>query len=824
MKSRAVIYARYSSDAQSPASIEDQLRVCRVDAEREGWDVVSTHHDAAVSGAIKDKPGLATLLGVVASGGVDIVLAESLDRLGRDLEQMARFHKHVAFAGARIVTLSEGPISELHIGLKGTMGSLYLKELSEKTRRGLEGRVRKGRAIGSPAYGYQMVHKLGESGEPDRGLRSIDPAEAAIVQRIFREYDAGVSPRSIAKHLNTEGVPGPSGRVRYDISIRGRPSRQEGILRNQLYVGQMIWNRNQTLKDPTTGQPVRRARSAAELIVIPVPGRRIVEQNLWDRVQARLRDYEAPPCPPSRRSGHPTETIAHGGTAEPAVAQRHAESIDFWDRRRPRHLISGKVICAACTRPFSSIGKDYLACLHARNGACCNTTSIRRERREAQVVAALQVQLMPVECVAAFVAEFKTQWEALAAQASAKLNTLRRDLAVVDRLITHLLDAIAEGGHSAGIRARLTETEIRRDALAAAMVHAETNSDIPAFPTNSAEIYHAKIAALQAALTGPAASQARRTARAMIDHILIHPPKTPGTPPGIELIGDLRMILQTAGLAPNTRRDQAHNQDPFSVFISSVKVAPGAEPPPCFLTAPPSALRYRQLGEFAQVGVFAFAGFAVAEDEAQVVDASGFFGQAEDVVAVRSHRAGGQPVLAPGGASGGSGEDFVDRALAFVNEPEGGVAWLFAGDVAAGGGGGGGPAVALDEQHGGVHLLADLGGPAVGADRWGKLRGGAFLAQEAEGFAAADGEVDVLRDVAAGHLGDAHGVEFGDDDAHHPPARVQQWPAGIAWLHRGADLDVQRIVAQAGERADIAGGQRRAGGEHAGEREAVGDH
>ena len=81
MKSRAVIYARYSSDAQSPASIEDQLRVCRVDAEREGWDVVSTHHDAAVSGAIKDKPGLATLLGVVASGGVDIVLAESLDRL-----------------------------------------------------------------------------------------------------------------------------------------------------------------------------------------------------------------------------------------------------------------------------------------------------------------------------------------------------------------------------------------------------------------------------------------------------------------------------------------------------------------------------------------------------------------------------------------------------------------------------------------------------------------------------------------------------------------------------------------------------------------------
>ncbi len=37
---RAAIYARYSTDLQNPASIEDQVRVCRADIERRGWEIV----------------------------------------------------------------------------------------------------------------------------------------------------------------------------------------------------------------------------------------------------------------------------------------------------------------------------------------------------------------------------------------------------------------------------------------------------------------------------------------------------------------------------------------------------------------------------------------------------------------------------------------------------------------------------------------------------------------------------------------------------------------------------------------------------------------
>ena len=58
MTVRCAIYARYSSDRQSPASIDDQLRKCREYADQKGLDVLEPHVyiDEAVSGAGNDRP------------------------------------------------------------------------------------------------------------------------------------------------------------------------------------------------------------------------------------------------------------------------------------------------------------------------------------------------------------------------------------------------------------------------------------------------------------------------------------------------------------------------------------------------------------------------------------------------------------------------------------------------------------------------------------------------------------------------------------------------------------------------------------------------
>lgn len=68
-------------------------------------------------------------------GSINVVLAEALDRLSRDQENIAALFKIVRFSGAKLVTLAEGEVSELHIGLKGTMNALFLKDWALKTKR-----------------------------------------------------------------------------------------------------------------------------------------------------------------------------------------------------------------------------------------------------------------------------------------------------------------------------------------------------------------------------------------------------------------------------------------------------------------------------------------------------------------------------------------------------------------------------------------------------------------------------------------------------------------------------------------------------------------
>jgi DNA invertase Pin-like site-specific DNA recombinase len=152
MALRCAVYARYSSDLQSPSSIEDQVRLCRERIDREGWRFVQTYADRGQSGASAFRPTYQQLLNDAREGRFDIVIAEALDRLSRDQEDVAALFKRLRFAGVKLITLAEGEVSELHVGLKGTMNALYIKDLADKTRRGLRGRVEAGKSGGGNSF------------------------------------------------------------------------------------------------------------------------------------------------------------------------------------------------------------------------------------------------------------------------------------------------------------------------------------------------------------------------------------------------------------------------------------------------------------------------------------------------------------------------------------------------------------------------------------------------------------------------------------------------------------------------------------------------
>lgn len=251
---KAAIYARYSSDLQNPQSIDDQFRLCRNLAEREGWEIVAAYQDEAASGAsIRGREGIARLLNDARAGRFDIVCAEALDRLSRDQEDMAHIHKLLRFTEVAIHTVTEGRADELHIGFKGTMNALFLKDLAEKTRRGQRGRVEKGRSGGGIAYGYDVVFH----DEDGAGGRRINEQEVMIVRRIFRAFAAGETPAAIAAGLNRDLIPGPAGHPWGATTIRGHKVRGTGILNNELYRGVLVWNRLRYIKDPVTGTTAR---------------------------------------------------------------------------------------------------------------------------------------------------------------------------------------------------------------------------------------------------------------------------------------------------------------------------------------------------------------------------------------------------------------------------------------------------------------------------------------------------------------------------------------------------------------------------------------
>ena len=199
---RTALYARFSDDLQDWRSLADQIALAKSYAERNGFTVVDTYEDGAISGASTlNRPEFQRLVSDAKAKRFDVIVTESLDRLSRSQADTATLYEHLSFLGVCIYTLADGLITELHVGIKGTMSALFLKDLAQKTRRGQIGRVKAGRIPGGKSYGYDIV----QAGE-ERGQRTINSGEAEVVRRAYREYANGKGPLAIVEDLNKEGI------------------------------------------------------------------------------------------------------------------------------------------------------------------------------------------------------------------------------------------------------------------------------------------------------------------------------------------------------------------------------------------------------------------------------------------------------------------------------------------------------------------------------------------------------------------------------------------------------------------------------------------
>ena len=259
---KAAIYARYSSENQKQQSIDDQVRVCKQFALREGFDVSDAHTfwDEARSGSIRNRPGLDNLLKACETKEFQVILVDDLSRLSRNNHHLLTLCAQFQYWQIDLISVADGlntkdEHSKLSIQMRGIVNELYLDDLKKKTHRGQMGQKLRGFVVGENAYGYRhkpvgdlRIDKHGKM-RPDGYKAVIEPEEAEIIKRIFQEFVAGKSITSICQRLNSDHLPTHK-------RLRGgwNASTISRLLKCTKYKGHWVWNKTRVARDPLTGK------------------------------------------------------------------------------------------------------------------------------------------------------------------------------------------------------------------------------------------------------------------------------------------------------------------------------------------------------------------------------------------------------------------------------------------------------------------------------------------------------------------------------------------------------------------------------------------
>jgi site-specific DNA recombinase len=510
----AVIYARYSSENQREASIEDQLEVCRRYAARMGFRIEATYEDRAISGAnSSNRPGYQQLLRDARKGQFDVLVVEALDRLARKLSDIAGTFDELQFNRIALHAVNVGVVTTMHVGMIGTMAQMFLSDLRDKTKRGQLGRVLQGRAAAGKAFGYDVLDD-----DEGGGGRQINRAEAATVERIFHLFANGVSPRAIARRLNQENVPGPEGRPWQDTTIRGQKERGTGILNNELYIGELVWNRCSYVKDPRTGKRVARPNPPEQWERKTVSELRIIDDALWRSVKARQEQ---------------TGFAMGKDPAGNALNRAH----------RRQFLLSGLLVCGECGGGYTIMAKDRYGCSsHRSKGTCKNDRTIGRMEIEDRILVAIKERLLTAELVAEFTRGYQEEVNRLARDANGRQSEIEGKLTTIQRKIDSMIKAIEDGLYQPTMKDRMTELEAEKARL---LVEQKDTPTLPAISVhpNLAELYRKRVQDLENLLVDPdARDEAMELIRSMIEKIVLTPKSEGGM--AAELHGDLARILQ----------------------------------------------------------------------------------------------------------------------------------------------------------------------------------------------------------------------------------------------------------------------------------------
>ena len=406
-RKRAVLYLRYSSDKQTEQSIEGQEHVCRDYARAHDMKIVDRYIDRARS-ASKDIEKRASFLRMIddaeSGDAFDVVLVYKLDRFARDRADSAIYKRRLKMAGVSVISATES----LGSGPEAVIMESMLEGFAQYYSLELSQKIRRGQRE-SVAKRKFLGGRVPYGFMSQDGHLAPDPVTSPAVKKIFEYADDGASFTQIAQILTELGY-----RTQTGSEITSQFVHR--ILHNKRYIGYYIY------KD----------------VEVPDACEPIVGEELFESVQRRL-DRER-----TRRK-------------------------KYMDND---YLLSGKLYCGNCGEPMlgdsgtSKTGKTYFyySCYgKKKKRSGCTKASVRKDDIEEFVLEKAREQLTSevmgqlVTDIFAVIDEQQKRQD--------RTPALLEQLKEVDRKISNLVDAIADGKSSSALIARLDKLEDEKEAI-----------------------------------------------------------------------------------------------------------------------------------------------------------------------------------------------------------------------------------------------------------------------------------------------------------------------------------------------------------------------
>ena len=309
---KAALYCRLSQDdglVGDSSSIQTQKMMLEKYANDNGIIIVDYYIDDGYSGTNFDRPDFQRMLNDIEDEKVNMVITKDLSRLGRDYIRTGYYIDfYFKDKDIRYIAINDN-VDTLYDNndiapFKNILNDMYAKDTSRKVKTAVRQRLLKGMFIAShPPYGYKR-------NPYNKNHLIIDEEVVDVVRLIFDLALSNMGIATIAKELNRRGIPIPSvykaskGYQCYQTLLDSRRAKFNdkdvetwstatvgNILRNQMYVGDMVGNKRE-VKNYRTGKQIVHTKD--EYIVIPNTHEPIISREDFEKVQMLVANKHRP--------------------------------------------------------------------------------------------------------------------------------------------------------------------------------------------------------------------------------------------------------------------------------------------------------------------------------------------------------------------------------------------------------------------------------------------------------------------------------------------------------------------------------------------------